>query len=96
MARINIKNSKTSILRPVDWQIVVENVPPNTPVIGTDKEYWGFSIYRCSGSDKALGVGSADDYETCMSMAAEMLEELMNQARRTSEESRPPEAGKGE
>lgn len=66
---------KPSVIRPLDWQIVIENVPAMAPVIGKEKEYWGFSIFRGpEEGSKALGHGSADDLITCMYMAAEMLE----------------------
>lgn len=73
--RIHLKRSIRSIERPVDWQIVIENVPAGSPVIGADREYWGFSIFRGKGEEN-LFCGSADNPVTCAEMALEALEML--------------------
>lgn len=97
MSRTNIRNYKRQVNRPVDWQIVIENVPANSPIIGLNHEYWGFSIYRGPGDDRSLGVGSADDVETCIGMALEMLEICQKQAReRKALKSEPVAAQRGE
>lgn len=75
--RKNIKNNPSRVKHPIEWQIVIENIPANHPVIGMDHEYWAYSIFLAGDKvEEAEAVGSADTPEECSSMAIENLEIL--------------------